>query len=206
MAKYEKKPEPGDLIEIFRGTYQHWAIYVGEGYVIHLAPPCEYFTCLKLCLLSLTCIQSETFHLSLMIAFTFSFSFSSAEHAQAGAYSMMSVLCDKATVKKEELYEVVGNDEYCINNLLDEKYKPRPVREILRDAHRFLGKELPYSVFTSNCEHFVTELRYGEPQSRQVRDAVETVAAVAVAGIGIGAVVYAISKMFGSKDKEKQTQ
>ncbi|XP_016429125.1 HRAS-like suppressor 3 [Sinocyclocheilus rhinocerous] len=168
MAKYEKKPEPGDLIEIFRGTYQHWAIYVGEGYVIHLAPP--------------------------------------SEHAQAGAYSMMSVLCDKATVKKEELYEVVGNDEYCINNLLDEKYKPRPVREILRDAHRFLGKELPYSVFTSNCEHFVTELRYGEPQSRQVRDAVETVAAVAVAGIGIGAVVYAISKMFGSKDKEKQTQ
>uniref|UniRef100_A0A671R2U7 HRAS-like suppressor 3 n=1 Tax=Sinocyclocheilus anshuiensis TaxID=1608454 RepID=A0A671R2U7_9TELE len=131
MAKYEKKPEPGDLIEIFRGTYQHWAIYVGEGYVIHLAPP--------------------------------------SEHAQAGAYSMMSVLCDKATVKKEELYEVVGNDEYCINNLLDEKYKPRPVREILRAAHRFLGKELPYSVFTRNCEHFVTELRYGEPQSRQVQ-------------------------------------
>ncbi|XP_016332133.1 HRAS-like suppressor 3 [Sinocyclocheilus anshuiensis] len=168
MAKYEKKPEPGDLIEIFRGTYQHWAIYVGEGYVIHLAPP--------------------------------------SEHAQAGAYSMMSVLCDKATVKKEELYEVVGNDEYCINNLLDEKYKPRPVREILRAAHRFLGKELPYSVFTRNCEHFVTELRYGEPQSRQVREAVETVAAVAVAGIGIGTIVYAISKMFGSKDKEKQTQ
>ncbi len=82
---------------------------------------------------------------------------------------MMSVLHDNATVKKEELYKVVGNDKYSINNLLDEQYEPHPVQEILRDAHRFLGKELPYSVFTRNCEHFVTELRYGKPQSRQVQ-------------------------------------
>lgn len=96
-------------------------------------------------------------------------SFCTAEHAQAGANSMMSVLYERATVKKEELYEVVGNHDYRINNLLDEQYEPHPVREILRDAHRFLGKELPYSVLTGNCEHFVTELRYGKPQSRQVQ-------------------------------------
>ncbi|XP_053417753.1 phospholipase A and acyltransferase 3 [Nycticebus coucang] len=36
-------PEPklGDLIEIFRPFYRHWAIYVGDGYVVHLAPPSE---------------------------------------------------------------------------------------------------------------------------------------------------------------------
>ncbi|XP_053134575.1 phospholipase A and acyltransferase 3-like isoform X2 [Hemicordylus capensis] len=34
--------EPGDLIEIFRFGYQHWAIYVGNGYIIHLAPPTEF--------------------------------------------------------------------------------------------------------------------------------------------------------------------
>ncbi len=101
--------------------------------------------------------------------FYFCISFSTAEHAQAGAYSMMSLLHNKATVKKEELYEVVGNDKYSINNLLDEQYEPHPVQEILRDAHRFLGKELPYCVFRGNCEHFVTELRYGKPQSRQVQ-------------------------------------
>ncbi|XP_007442552.1 HRAS-like suppressor 3 [Python bivittatus] len=33
--------EPGDLIEIFRPVYQHWAVYVGLGYVVHLAPPSE---------------------------------------------------------------------------------------------------------------------------------------------------------------------
>ncbi|XP_019668136.1 phospholipase A and acyltransferase 3 isoform X2 [Felis catus] len=39
----EVRPEPkvGDLIEIFRPFYRHWAIYVGDGYVVHLAPPSE---------------------------------------------------------------------------------------------------------------------------------------------------------------------
>lgn len=167
-TEYDQKPEPGDLIEIFRGSYQHWAVYVGKGYVIHLAPP--------------------------------------SEHAQAGAYSMMSVLYDKARVKKEELYEIVGNDEYCINNLLDEKYEPRPVREILRDAHSLLGQELPYCVFSGNCEHFVTELRYGKPQSRQVRRVVEIGVGVGLAAAATFGLLAAAAAMFGSKDKQKQNQ
>ncbi|RXN25225.1 ectonucleotide pyrophosphatase phosphodiesterase family member 2-like protein [Labeo rohita] len=32
----DRKPERGDLIEIFRDLFQHWAIYVGDGYVIHV--------------------------------------------------------------------------------------------------------------------------------------------------------------------------
>uniref|UniRef100_G1PNB7 Phospholipase A and acyltransferase 3 n=1 Tax=Myotis lucifugus TaxID=59463 RepID=G1PNB7_MYOLU len=35
------EPNPGDLIEIFRPFYRHWAVYVGDGYVVHLAPPSE---------------------------------------------------------------------------------------------------------------------------------------------------------------------
>ncbi|XP_075401683.1 phospholipase A and acyltransferase 3 [Tenrec ecaudatus] len=35
------EPKPGDLVEICRPFYRHWAIYVGDGYVIHLAPPSE---------------------------------------------------------------------------------------------------------------------------------------------------------------------
>ncbi|XP_038139280.1 phospholipase A and acyltransferase 4-like [Cyprinodon tularosa] len=26
---------PGDMIEIFRDHYQHWAVYIGNGYVVH---------------------------------------------------------------------------------------------------------------------------------------------------------------------------
>ncbi|XP_035883490.1 phospholipase A and acyltransferase 4-like [Phyllostomus discolor] len=28
---------PGDLIQFFRVGYQHWALYMGDGYVVHLA-------------------------------------------------------------------------------------------------------------------------------------------------------------------------
>ncbi|KAJ8282830.1 hypothetical protein COCON_G00053490 [Conger conger] len=158
---FDKKPEPGDLIEIFRGGYQHWAVYIGEGFVIHLAP------------------QSETAH--------------------AGANSMMSVLCDKAKVKKEELWEVVGTDEYHINNLLDSKYKPKSPGAIVRDAQKWVGQELPYCVFRWNCEHFATELRYGKPESRQVRQARDVMLA---AGAGIGVIAIASYFMGGSKEKK----
>ena len=35
----QPEPQPGDLIEIFRPFYRHWAVYIGNGYVVHLAPP-----------------------------------------------------------------------------------------------------------------------------------------------------------------------
>lgn len=35
----QPEPNPGDLIEIFRPLYRHWAVYVGDGFVVHLAPP-----------------------------------------------------------------------------------------------------------------------------------------------------------------------
>lgn len=130
--------------------------------MIHLAPPCE-LNAFSVGLYiggELLLLKSYGCHLT---------SFRIAERAQAGAYSMMSVLCDKAIVKKEELYEIVGNDKYQINNLLDKKYEPRDICDILRDAHSLLGRELPYCVFSGNCEHFVTELRYGKPHSRQVQ-------------------------------------
>ncbi|KAA0718483.1 Retinoic acid receptor responder protein 3 [Triplophysa tibetana] len=167
VSQYEEEPEPGDLIEIFRIGYQHWAIYVGEGFVIHMAPPSHY--------------------------------------ANAGSYSMISVTCPIALVKKEEIWDVVGSDEYRINNLLDDKYEPREIRNILRDAQRLLGRRRPYCVVTYNCEHFVTELRYGKPESHQVRSAVEISVAAGIAMAAIGAFGYAAG-FFGSRDKEKQTK
>ncbi|KAL3056981.1 hypothetical protein OYC64_007463 [Pagothenia borchgrevinki] len=41
MAEYDKNPEIGDLIEIFKGPYQHWAVYVGDGFIAHSAPASE---------------------------------------------------------------------------------------------------------------------------------------------------------------------
>ncbi|NWZ74462.1 HRSL1 enzyme, partial [Acrocephalus arundinaceus] len=36
MAEGGGHPRPGDLIEIFRRGYQHWALYEGDGNVIHV--------------------------------------------------------------------------------------------------------------------------------------------------------------------------
>lgn len=80
----------------------------------------------------------------------------------------MSVLAEKAIVKKEELWDVVGTDKWLINNGLDQKYKPRPPHDIVREVCTMVGRELPYCIFRGNCEHFVNELRYGKAESRQV--------------------------------------
>uniref|UniRef100_A0A671KQZ0 LRAT domain-containing protein n=1 Tax=Sinocyclocheilus anshuiensis TaxID=1608454 RepID=A0A671KQZ0_9TELE len=90
---YAKLTKPQANTVSLSSSFLFISIYVGEGYVIHLAPP--------------------------------------SEDAQAGANRMMSVLHEKATVKKEELYEVVGNNDYHVSHLTDEKYK-----------------------LTWNCEHF----------------------------------------------------
>uniref|UniRef100_A0A8D1EWC3 LRAT domain-containing protein n=1 Tax=Sus scrofa TaxID=9823 RepID=A0A8D1EWC3_PIG len=42
-AEDKPRPRPGDLIEIFRIGYEHWAIYVEDDCVVHLAPPSEEF-------------------------------------------------------------------------------------------------------------------------------------------------------------------
>ncbi|XP_077311887.1 phospholipase A and acyltransferase 2-like [Lithobates pipiens] len=33
------EPKPGDLIEFYRVGYQHWGVYVGNGYIVHLTDP-----------------------------------------------------------------------------------------------------------------------------------------------------------------------
>ncbi|XP_047550003.1 phospholipase A and acyltransferase 5 isoform X1 [Lutra lutra] len=38
-AEGKPRPRPGDLIEIFRIGYEHWAIYVEDDCVVHLAAP-----------------------------------------------------------------------------------------------------------------------------------------------------------------------
>ncbi|XP_027593853.1 phospholipase A and acyltransferase 1-like [Pipra filicauda] len=47
MAYSKQHPEPGDLIEIKRLVYQHWALYLGDGYVVHLTSADEGIRCLS---------------------------------------------------------------------------------------------------------------------------------------------------------------
>uniref|UniRef100_A0A8C9PPZ2 LRAT domain-containing protein n=1 Tax=Spermophilus dauricus TaxID=99837 RepID=A0A8C9PPZ2_SPEDA len=111
-------PKPGDLIEIFRFGYEHWAIYVGNGYVVHPAP--------------------------------------TPEAARGGVSGFSSVVGNRAIVKKELLSMVAGRDKYRVNNKNDKKYNPLPPNKIVQQAEKMVGKEVPYSLTSDNCEHFVT--------------------------------------------------
>ncbi|XP_067400097.1 phospholipase A and acyltransferase 3-like [Emydura macquarii macquarii] len=156
------EPNPGDLIEISRFGYQHWALYIGNGYVIHLAPPSEY--------------------------------------AGAGSSSIMSVLTDQAVVKKERLRDVAGGDRYRVNNKYDGRCSPLPVSKIITEAKSRVGQQMPYSITSENCEHFVTQLRYGQPMCDQVRDTVRT---VGVAALGL-AVLGVIGTMVTRSRRQNQ--
>ncbi|XP_038139235.1 phospholipase A and acyltransferase 4-like isoform X2 [Cyprinodon tularosa] len=121
------EPKPGDLIEIFRNVYEHWAVYVGQGFVVHLLGPDG-------------TLSSSNINLPI----------------------------GKNNVLKQKLLEVVSTDCWTINNLLDHEKRPRPAEVIVSEANKLVGTTRPYNVLDYNCEHFATELRYGNAESQQV--------------------------------------
>lgn len=82
--------------------------------------------------------------------------------------SVKSVFSRKAVVRMQLLKEVVGSDSYRVNNKYDHNHTPLPVCEIIQRAQDLIGQEVSYDLLGSNCEHFVTLLRYGEGVSEQV--------------------------------------
>ncbi|XP_041270399.1 phospholipase A and acyltransferase 1-like [Onychostruthus taczanowskii] len=73
-------------------------------------------------------------------------------------------------------------------------YSPLLVKEIIQRAENDNDRELNYRGFGSNCEHFVTELRYGEGVSEQAKAALQninSVSSVVMAGIGTASFIVA---------------
>ncbi|XP_006899934.1 PREDICTED: HRAS-like suppressor 3-like [Elephantulus edwardii] len=123
-------PEPGDRIKIGRKYFEHWAVYVGDGHVIHVDPQNKF--------------------------------------PAAGESLVKSAMAEKALVKKELLSDVVGTDDYQVNNKHDAEYRPLPSSKIVEQAEKLVGQEVPYSLNSENCEYFVNKLRYGVGFSEQV--------------------------------------
>ena len=97
-----------------------------------------------------------------------SFSPVSEEGQAAAMSSVKSVFSRKAVVRMQLLKEVVGGDSYRVNNKYDDNHTPLPVYDIIQRSQLLIGQEVSYDLLGSNCEHFVTLLRYGEGVSEQV--------------------------------------
>ena len=74
-----------------------------------------------------------------------------------------------AIVRKQRLSEVALHGKWLVDNYLDEMCKPKSQDVILDEAELLVDQEIPYNLLTNNCQHFVTNLRYDKPESRQVR-------------------------------------
>ncbi|XP_041810531.1 phospholipase A and acyltransferase 4-like [Chelmon rostratus] len=105
-------------------------------------------------------------------------------------------LSPQTQVKRQKISEVVGLRKCRVNNLLDCKYRPRDRHIIVTEAKRLVGQELPYSVITHNCEHFVTRLRYNKPESQQVERAAAVIVGTFLIVVSMTVLENVLSAMF----------
>ncbi|KAM5225548.1 phospholipase A and acyltransferase 3-like isoform 3-T3 [Hipposideros larvatus] len=226
VSQFFEEPEPGDMIEIFHIGYKDWAIYVGDGDVIHLAPPSEFprfgssnmFIFLSgTAVVTKESLRNAAWGCLYRVNNFFDHKFrprpvneiiNSAKKMSdqypipgdmieidryvykhwaiyvgdgcvvhvttTGSGSFSNNNHTVAKVKCEPLKDVVRNNDYTVNNYLDNKYRPRPIDEIVNSAKQKIGENWHYNVLMSNCEHFATTVRYGRPHSEQGTNAMRT--------------------------------
>jgi cell wall-associated NlpC family hydrolase len=77
-----------------------------------------------------------------------------------------------ASVKLEQLAVVAGESKCRINNQEAEAtargLQALNVKELMEKARNLVGETVPYHLLNKNCEHYVTEWRYGKSWSEQV--------------------------------------
>ncbi|CAF1152023.1 unnamed protein product [Adineta steineri] len=109
---------------------------------------------------------------------------------------------NKAKICKSKIIDVmVLGGDVRINNFLDSKRKPLPIRLILERAENALGR-IGYNLLYNNCEHFATECRYGQATSNQVQVAVGS-----TLGLGLiltGAAIFGAYLLSDSSHDEKE--
>lgn len=167
----ERGLQPGDLIEIDRGTYNHWAMFAnksdnGTHWCFHV-----------------TTIDGDFDKKGALM--------SSARNAAAGIikHKLKDILEDNDSKKPSQAR---------INNKTEEakrkKCAPRPIKEVIEHLETLKDKPVGYHLAESNCEHYVTNWKYGATWSRQVEVVkTSTITAIAVAtAVLVGGLIIGI--------------
>lgn len=167
----EKDLKPGDLIEIDRGTYNHWAMFSNKS-------------------------ENGTY-------WCFHVTAAGGDFEKKGAM-MSSVGNAAACIKKHKLKDIIEDNDpknpslARINNKIEEakrkKCVPRTIERVIENLEKLKDKTVGYNLTASNCEHYVTNWKYGEAWSRQVEvvETTSTITAIVVAATAFGMLIYSI--------------
>ena len=159
----------GDMIEFDRpAIYNHWGIYVGDGYIVH--------------------VTGEPNVRTGMGSIDISAGFSSGVSRNIPAKVLLQALT-----------KVADGNRFYVNNLYDDRKMHFLPRVIAERALARVNEDFDYYLIVNNCEHFVTEMRYGEPVSKQVKDGVENVLIGAAIGMAILAGFAALGSAISRK-------
>ena len=114
------------------------------------------------------------------------------------SYNTIRVMHNSKVAGRVEVNDVQYTPEDIILLVYSSDYS---TDEIIRRASEWIGRE--YNLLSYNCEHFATEVRTGEGQSRQVQNA--AVAAAILAAVGLAAAGLAVLTSLFSDQKGKKT-
>ncbi|KAG4074079.1 hypothetical protein HA402_014284 [Bradysia odoriphaga] len=184
-----KDLRPGDLIEIDRGSYNHWVMFVNK---------CEKGT-----------------HWCFHVTATGS-DFDKKDAVMSSMSSVGSVSRAIACIKKHKLKDIIEDNNPArpsqarINNKIEEanrkKCAPRPIHEVIEDLEERKDQTVRYNLKDLNCEHYVTTWKYGAGWSRQVEKTIDTIlvgTAVVTTFAVVGAIITGIFGLFSSAARHR---
>ncbi|XP_028668211.1 uncharacterized protein LOC114659740 [Erpetoichthys calabaricus] len=153
-------PKPGDLLVGDRKLYEHWAVFYGDGQVIHVAGNLS--TAAERYLMSLGPDEEPTED-------GFEEFMAELKNNSTSGKGFQKVLVEAESsgivIKKETLatagVSLIHNPQYDNRHLANFTFSPFPPDEILNRLNKFINKSYPYSLLYLNCEHFATFARYG---------------------------------------------
>ncbi|XP_028309746.1 retinoic acid receptor responder protein 3-like isoform X2 [Gouania willdenowi] len=131
----------GDLIEFsYPIGYSHWALYDGDGYVVHFAVADENWA-------------TYMFRSSL----------------ETMLPSSGTILFGKTKIRRVHIREVkVPQGVRMFINNYHHSYVASDPWYIRQRVNALLGRQFTYDLFNLNCEHFATYLRYGRAVCNQI--------------------------------------
>ncbi|XP_042341916.1 lecithin retinol acyltransferase a [Plectropomus leopardus] len=130
----------GDLLEVPRTLFTHYGIYLGDNKVAHLIPDI------------LPVLTNDQKLISSVIT---------------NKRLILGCMYRCATVRVDTLEDFAYGSNILINRM-DKMMKNQafPNEDVAKRAEKLIGA-IPYSLLWYNCEHFVTQCRYGAAASRQ---------------------------------------